>query len=194
MLTILYFRMLKTGGITVERVDPSRLSVFPGHYNIYETLNVRGIKVTTIYTPTGFLNNLISNNIAILELSESLSWSDRIQPVCLPISSKETCFGDETEVTENDKLVDCYFTGWGGSGVKGASYILKELKTNIIPQDDCDAFYKTQVITGYYYNQEIISNKTLCAKGIKPSGPCFVSFFIFIHLLCCLNIYHLEVF
>uniref|UniRef100_A0A4W4FWM4 Peptidase S1 domain-containing protein n=1 Tax=Electrophorus electricus TaxID=8005 RepID=A0A4W4FWM4_ELEEL len=67
-------------------------------YNQFETLS----RVRMVVIPEGYSNPQGGSDIALVQLSTPVTWSDRIQPVCLP--SADLHFKSGTL---------CYVTGWG---------------------------------------------------------------------------------
>uniref|UniRef100_UPI00398E4BEC transmembrane protease serine 11C-like n=1 Tax=Pristiophorus japonicus TaxID=55135 RepID=UPI00398E4BEC len=93
---------------------------------------------------------LTSNDfdVAVLELSIPLKFSNVIQPICLPSSSQ-------------DFLADqsCTITGWGSLAYKGSlSIILQKADVNLIDDNTCKMIYRNT-----------ITNRMLCA-GILAGG------------------------
>ncbi|KAM6474015.1 transmembrane protease serine 12-like [Liasis olivaceus] len=84
------------------------------------------------------------NDIALFQLSKSITYSDYIQPICLP---------DSTLVLTSD--MKCYITGWGMKKEKGkASYTLQEAQLKLFPLNICNQ---------YSWYAGTVSSTTFCA-------------------------------
>uniref|UniRef100_A0A4W3K8V7 Peptidase S1 domain-containing protein n=1 Tax=Callorhinchus milii TaxID=7868 RepID=A0A4W3K8V7_CALMI len=93
--------------------------------------------------PNFSIPGLFNNDIAVLELSSPLTFTDFIRPICLPSSSHVFRDGQT-----------CTVTGWGTLSYQG----LCKADVNIVSNDACIRAYGN-----------LISNKMLCA-GILAGG------------------------
>ncbi|XP_025030783.1 transmembrane protease serine 12-like [Python bivittatus] len=100
---------------------------------------VKAIKVHYYYDTEEY-----RNDIALFQLSKSITYSDYIQPICLPNS---------TLVLTSD--MTCYITGWGMKKEKGkASYTLQEAQLKLFPLNICNQ---------YTWYAGTVSSTTFCA-------------------------------
>uniref|UniRef100_H3B0M0 Hepsin n=1 Tax=Latimeria chalumnae TaxID=7897 RepID=H3B0M0_LATCH len=89
-----------------------------------------------------------SNDIAIMQLSSPIAFTDTIQPVCLPAIGQELVDGKE-----------CSVTGWGNTKYYGQqSDVLQEATVPIISDSTCNS-------PDYYGNQ--ITSKMFCAGYLE---------------------------
>uniref|UniRef100_A0A4W3JNJ8 Peptidase S1 domain-containing protein n=1 Tax=Callorhinchus milii TaxID=7868 RepID=A0A4W3JNJ8_CALMI len=97
--------------------------------------------------PNFSIPGLFNNDIAVLELSSPLTFTDFIRPICLPSSSHVFRDGQT-----------CTVTGWGTLSYQGLSLNPLKADVNIVSNDACIRAYGN-----------LISNKMLCA-GILAGG------------------------
>ncbi|KAM9837649.1 serine protease 27 [Aulostomus maculatus] len=117
--------------------DPSDVSsyiIYAGRYqlngyNPHETVH----RVRQVVIPSGYVDPHRGKDVALVELSTPLTWSEYIRPVCLPASG--TLFPGGME---------CYVTGWGnirdGVPLPGVG-TLQEVQVPIISQSSCQEMY-----------------------------------------------------
>ncbi|CAB0044491.1 unnamed protein product [Trichogramma brassicae] len=79
-----------------------------------------------------------SNDIALLELSSRILWSDSVKPACLPASDAPRSFEGEPAVA----------AGWGWLGedltTAGKASILQKVDVNVIEDRMCSQWYASQ--------------------------------------------------
>lgn len=114
--------------------DVNPYLVYAGRYqlhnlNMHESVH----RVSRIVIPAGYEEPHNGKDLALVQLSSPVTWSDYIRPVCLPASG--TLFPDGMK---------CYVTGWGNirdnvplSGVG----TLQEVQVPIISQSSCQEMY-----------------------------------------------------
>ncbi|MED6248186.1 hypothetical protein ATANTOWER_028414 [Ataeniobius toweri] len=119
--------------------DPSDVSLYilyVGRYQLNGVNQQQSIHyVNRIVIPPGYQDPNNGKDIALLQLSTPVVWSDYVQPVCLPESGTLFPAG-----------MNCYVTGWGniredvpltGSGT------LQEVQVPILSQSSCQEMYQT---------------------------------------------------
>ncbi|KAF7204503.1 serine protease 27-like [Nothobranchius furzeri] len=114
--------------------DTSPYTIYLGRYQLNGiNSNMVTSSVRQISIPSDYVDPQTGNDVALVQLSAPVTWSDYILPVCLPASS--TLFPAD--------LV-CYVTGWGNvrqdvplSGVG----TLQEVQVPIIDQTSCQDMY-----------------------------------------------------
>ncbi|KAK2876893.1 hypothetical protein Q8A67_020989 [Cirrhinus molitorella] len=104
------------------------------------------------YDPYHFLND-----IALLRLSEPVSFTNYISPICL--AANDSVFLDGTT---------CWATGWGETGFVGSSGALQEVKMTVVENTDCNCMF--QDITFWDIT---ITPTMMCAGGESGKGACF---------------------
>uniref|UniRef100_A0A4W4FXW6 Peptidase S1 domain-containing protein n=1 Tax=Electrophorus electricus TaxID=8005 RepID=A0A4W4FXW6_ELEEL len=123
-------------------------------YNQFETLS----RVRMVVIPEGYSNPQGGSDIALVQLSTPVTWSDRIQPVCLP--SADLHFKSGTL---------CYVTGWGdiqeGVSISGTG-TLRQVGVPIIDQASCSSMYQ---IHSSNSDPVVILPDMICA-GYKEGG------------------------
>ncbi|CAM4722783.1 unnamed protein product [Leuciscus chuanchicus] len=100
-----------------------------------------------------------SNDIALVQLSSSVNFSDIIKPVCLAAAGSVFAGGAESWVT-----------GWGTLQPGGKNHdILQEVMIPIVNNDACSNAYG-----------EIITNEVICAGFLNVGGksPCRLRAFL----------------
>ncbi|CAM4706767.1 hypothetical protein PO909_013235 [Leuciscus waleckii] len=92
-------------------------------------------RIRRVVVPLGYTNHEYGQDIALVELSTPVVWSDRIQPVCLPYPNVE--FSSDMK---------CMVTGWGdireGVALQGVGP-LQEVEVPIIDSATCQDMYLT---------------------------------------------------
>jgi len=93
-----------------------------------QTRNVREIIMHPNYD-----SNTISNDICLLHLSESLVWTDWVQPLALPEQGVET-----------DAGTMCTVTGWGTTNENGGFLPnkLHKVEVPVVSDEDCNVSYE----------------------------------------------------
>uniref|UniRef100_A0A4W4FUK5 Peptidase S1 domain-containing protein n=1 Tax=Electrophorus electricus TaxID=8005 RepID=A0A4W4FUK5_ELEEL len=115
-------------------------------------------RVRMVVIPEGYSNPQGGSDIALVQLSTPVTWSDRIQPVCLP--SADLHFKSGTL---------CYVTGWGdiqeGVSISGTG-TLRQVGVPIIDQASCSSMYQ---IHSSNSDPVVILPDMICA-GYKEGG------------------------
>ncbi|KAF4093235.1 hypothetical protein AMELA_G00029900 [Ameiurus melas] len=118
--------------------DPSAVSsyrLYMGRYrlngaNRFETWR----EVKRVVVAHGYSTPQEGRDVALVELSSPLTWTNQIQPVCLPNADFQFHAGTM-----------CYVTGWGdtqeGVSLSGVG-TLREVGVPIIDRDSCDSMYQ----------------------------------------------------
>uniref|UniRef100_A0A3Q1FHD8 Zgc:92313 n=1 Tax=Acanthochromis polyacanthus TaxID=80966 RepID=A0A3Q1FHD8_9TELE len=100
-------------------------------YNPYESSH----RVSRVVIPYDYDEPHSGKDVALVQLSSPVTWSDRVRPVCLPSSG--TSFPDG---------MMCYVTGWGnireGVPLSGTGP-LQVVQVPIISQSSCQEMYQT---------------------------------------------------
>ncbi|XP_023979559.1 serine protease 46 [Physeter macrocephalus] len=132
--------------------DPRSYSVKMGIQRLSE--NGTDLSVTCIVIHEDF-TSLMSQDIALLKLRDSVSWSPLIQPVCLPNPKLKPSLGSM-----------CWMIGWGqtislSSETPQPSYSLKEVAVKIVNNEICNQQYKFLFLKG---QKKLIRNDMICAS------------------------------
>ncbi|XP_038591664.1 serine protease 33 [Micropterus salmoides] len=116
--------------------DLSSYTVYAGRYQlngVNRDQSVHGLSQVVI--PSGFADPQTGKDLALAQLSSPVTWSDYIQPICLPASGN--LFPDG---------MLCSVTGWGdirdGVPLSGLG-TLQEVQVPIISQSSCQEMYQT---------------------------------------------------
>nr|XP_014353762.1 PREDICTED: serine protease 33-like [Latimeria chalumnae] len=138
--------------------DPSSYNVYLGRYqqsnfNSHEEFR----KVTQIIIHENYVDEQQGNDIALLQLSSDVTYTDYILPICLPASN--------VHFPEGYK---CWVTGWGhiNSGVSLPSpQTLQEVQVPIIEKNRCDCLYHQGALESP--SIRIILNDMTCAGYVE---------------------------
>lgn len=114
---------------------PSSWQTYSGMRDQFKFDNVQSRKVKTIITHPNYNQMTSDYDIALLELTEPLEFTNTIQPICLP---------DSTHIFPAG--MSCWVTGWGAlrEGGLGAQ-ILQKASVKIINDTVCDVVTEGQV-------------------------------------------------
>ncbi|XP_026207708.1 serine protease [Anabas testudineus] len=116
--------------------DPTPYIVYVGRYQL-NGINQRlsSHRVSQVVIPSGYTDPHSGYDLALVQLSSSITWSNYAQPICLPASST---------VFPTDML--CTVTGWGnireGVSLPGVG-TLQEVQVPILSQSSCQQMYQT---------------------------------------------------
>ncbi|NWS54284.1 ST14 protein, partial [Chunga burmeisteri] len=126
---------------------PSGWRAYMGLYTINEKSNrvtMRSIKRIIVHPQ--YDRSISDYDIALLELETPVFFSELVQPICLPSTSRIFVYGTV-----------CYVTGWGA--IKENSHLaktLQEARVRIINQSVCNKLY-----------DDLITSRMLCAGNLS---------------------------
>ncbi|XP_034933918.1 venom protease-like [Chelonus insularis] len=114
-----------------------------GEYNLREaevpaavTENVRRVTVHPDHICGQYVND-----IAILELESPITWSDTVQPACLPVAQGENGYNSY----DNEQAIAA---GWGWLGEDRSKYkrtdVLQKVEVNVVENKVCRQWYESQ--------------------------------------------------
>ncbi|KAI5609735.1 prostasin precursor, partial [Silurus asotus] len=113
-------------------------------------------RINRVVVPFGYTDPQLGQDIALVELATPVTWSDHVQPVCLP--NADVMFAAGTQ---------CTITGWGdirdGISLQGAGN-LQQVQVPIIDQTACQEMFQIQAT-----EQVNIRYDMLCA-GFQQGG------------------------
>ncbi|XP_004368770.1 serine protease 46 [Trichechus manatus latirostris] len=139
--------------------NASQYSVRVGHRSSPETDIQLPINHIVIHKS---FNNLASQDIALLKLQNTISWSPNIQPICLPDAQYKPLLGSI-----------CWVIGWGQVGKQvtstSAPYSLQEIAIKIIHNDICNQRYRFLLKRGEKF---FIGNDMLCGISQRAVTSC----------------------
>ncbi|KAM5151671.1 prostasin-like [Mantella aurantiaca] len=136
-------------------------------YNPHEVVSkVQSVLINSTYLATKF-----AGDIALLRLSGPITFTNFIQPVCVP-SENITFYSG----------MECWVTGWGriASGVDlPYPKTLQEAMTPFISRDTCDRLGDSGgplvcQVSGLWYQAGIVSWGSGCALGLRPGVYTYV--------------------
>lgn len=116
--------------------DVSSYIIYVGRYqlngiNLQQSVH----RVRQVVIPSGYVEPHSGKDLALVQLSSPVTWSDHVRPVCLPASG--TLFPGGMQ---------CYVTGWGNIRdevpLPGVG-TLQEVLVPIISQSSCQEMYRT---------------------------------------------------
>ncbi|KAL7860821.1 hypothetical protein AOLI_G00171700 [Acnodon oligacanthus] len=139
--------------------DVSSYRLYMGRYQLngYNQFEMSS-SVSRVVVPDGYSTPQEGRDIALVQLRTPVSWTDRIQPVCLPDSDLQFYSGTL-----------CHVTGWGdiqeGVPLSGIG-TLREVEVPIIDQASCNSMYSLQSSSS---DRVDILSDMICA-GYKEGG------------------------
>ncbi|KAM4771080.1 serine protease 56 [Rhinophrynus dorsalis] len=121
-------------------------TVVVGQYDLTKQGDGENIfQVNSIVTHPKFNQKTFNNDLALLELTSSVTKSERARPVCLPAISEHPAAG-----------TNCYITGWGSLYEDGPpSDVVMEARVPVLSQEACkgtlgkDMLTNTMFCAGY---------------------------------------------
>uniref|UniRef100_A0A8C5P4C6 Serine protease 46 n=1 Tax=Jaculus jaculus TaxID=51337 RepID=A0A8C5P4C6_JACJA len=131
--------------------DPTQYFVKVGVQTLSD--NNTELPVTLIVIHDSF-NNQMAQDIALLKLKTSVSWSPLIQPICLPSINFKPTIGTM-----------CWVIGWGKDRNKGklkAPYSVQGLAVRIIHNDICEKRYQFLLPKS---QKKFMGNNMLCTNS-----------------------------
>ncbi|XP_024140745.1 serine protease 27 [Oryzias melastigma] len=114
--------------------DVSNYIVYVGRYQIKNTNQHESVhSVSRVVIPSSYVESYKGQDVALVQLSTPITWSDYARPVCLPSSGTLFSAG-----------MRCYVTGWGNTkedvSLSGLG-TLQEVEVPIISQSSCQEMY-----------------------------------------------------
>ncbi|XP_073988611.1 trypsin-1-like isoform X2 [Rhodnius prolixus] len=114
----------------------AELKVTVGGHDLRESRG-RNIPVANLLVHPDYICSRYVNDIALLELDGTLSWSDSVRPACLPTGVTET-YSDERAIA----------AGWGWTSEKtgrgGRANVLQKVFLEVVGNDRCKDWYRSQ--------------------------------------------------
>ncbi|XP_043942876.1 mucin-5AC-like [Protopterus annectens] len=109
--------------------------------------------VEQIIVHENYSRETVDNDIALMQLKQTIAFTKYILPICLPSSASQ--FPDDTM---------CWVTGWGDIKTEeqlSSPYTLQEVEVPIISRTTCDCLY--HIGTTLNQNIQVIPQSSLCA-------------------------------
>jgi len=126
--------------------------VLVGGHNVLDTSSSQYKKICKIYNHPNYNPSNIDMDLSIIELCEPLTFSDKVQPVCLP--------DHQHDGTEFENLKHTV-TGWGRTSYEGpSSDVLLETDVTTMSNDACCSY-------PFNWKCSFITRNMMCA--IRPS-------------------------
>uniref|UniRef100_T1J1Z4 Peptidase S1 domain-containing protein n=1 Tax=Strigamia maritima TaxID=126957 RepID=T1J1Z4_STRMM len=160
--TILNQQYIVTAAHCAEDTNASLYTVLAGTYNIriLETSR-RILRVKRVILHPGFNRRTYNNDIALLELRETLVFNSYIQPTCMPLRIRSY------------NGIAAMAVGWGKTTQTGSmSNILKEVTMPIVSQPNCQNSFGSHQIYNSMICAGVQQAKDTC--GGDSGGPLFV--------------------
>lgn len=137
--------------------DVSPYVIYAGRYQLHNINRHESMhRVKRVVIPSGYVEPHSGKDIALVELSTPVTWSDYIRPICLPTSGMLFPSG-----------MQCSVTGWGNTRddvpLAGVG-TLQQVEVPIISQSSCQQMYRTDP-----NNQLDILYDMICA-GYQEGG------------------------
>ncbi|XP_064111812.1 venom protease-like isoform X2 [Macrobrachium nipponense] len=144
-------------------IDFSRLDVVRlGDHNLSQSdVTPLDLRVADKIVHPGYRPPAATHDLALLRLSSSVTFTEKISPICLPWVQKES------PNLEGRKLS---VTGWGATSFGGSmSDVLREVVVTVFPNSDCDVPYSTLRDYNLRFPEKICGPEFICA-GDKVGG------------------------
>lgn len=134
--------------------SPSRYTVYLGAYRLdTPAANEVGVRVINLIVNSQFSGMGSSGDISLLGLAKPITFTQFIQPICIPPASMVFSPG-----------TNCWVTGWGDTkyGVNLAyPRTLQQVMVPLISRESCDKMY--HIDSAYNPSQTVIKYDQICA-------------------------------
>ncbi|CAL1527992.1 unnamed protein product [Lymnaea stagnalis] len=131
--------------------NPGRWQVVAGKHHLNKVdPGQQTVQVLKILMHGDYNITTVENDIALLVLAQPLTFSDVIQPICLPTAEQGVTAGEI-----------CLLAGWGATRGTANEMVLNQVLLPIIPDDVCSLVE--------WYGDDFIANTTFCA-GYEEGG------------------------
>uniref|UniRef100_A0A2S2QR93 Serine proteinase stubble n=1 Tax=Sipha flava TaxID=143950 RepID=A0A2S2QR93_9HEMI len=158
--------------ITVVRVfrrNVSALKVRLGDWDIYKNVEPlpyveRAVASVTIHP--GYSSSTMNNDVAVITMSEAVTWSKHISAACLPPGPQP----DGTASSGRPHWTGCRVSGWGTESFDRPRYpgVLKKVGVPLWDRDGCVRSLRTTRLGGKFKLHEGF----LCAGGEDHEDAC----------------------
>uniref|UniRef100_A0A8D2K088 Peptidase S1 domain-containing protein n=1 Tax=Theropithecus gelada TaxID=9565 RepID=A0A8D2K088_THEGE len=159
--SLIHHQWILTAAHCLQRSkDPSLYTVMVGVHQLPENGTQLPLIRMTIHKD---FSNLVSQDIALLKLRNSIPWTPLVQPVCLPNIKFKPSIGSM-----------CWVIGWGTTGKKvtpSTPYSLHEVAVRIVNNDICRQRYQFLFLKD---KKSFIGNDVLCARSEWGLDTCQV--------------------
>ncbi|KAF6214294.1 hypothetical protein GE061_009034 [Apolygus lucorum] len=135
-------------------LTPPEIKVNVGEHDLRRPSG-RVISVSRALMHPDYVCDRYTNDIALLELRDDLSWSDAVRPACFP-----------TQVEDSFSDSDAVAAGWGWTNEdtgRGRANVLQKVNLNVLSNDQCTIWYRSQG------KKVTIQNSQMCA-GFEDGG------------------------
>jgi len=131
------------------------VEVVMGAHNIRDTSESTQVRVTSFdfFTNEDWNSYTLHNDLALIKMPNPISFTDEIQPVCLPTYS---------DASDDFVGASVTLTGWGrpSDSASGISEVLREVDVTTIATADCQAYYG------------IVTDDMVCIDSTGGHGSC----------------------
>ncbi|XP_039291082.1 trithorax group protein osa isoform X2 [Nilaparvata lugens] len=153
-----------TAAHCVEGLRSKDIAIEAGVYkllSLYENPIRRRPAAAVARHPHFSIENL-SNDLAIIVVTQTFNFDDHISKICLPSTSKP----------KYDQSSNCVVTGWGRKQLKGSipESVLHKVDVKFIPEDVCESKLRSTNLGKYF----ILNKGFSCALPKNPSDLCKV--------------------
>jgi len=131
----------------------------------------RQINISKITPHPRYISDPVAKfDIAVLELVESVEFTDKIRPICLPEEPKELAGATADLLTEQDSIV----AGWGRTESAWSSQSLRYTHLTTLSNPHCSILYQRALAEGRLGPLDMfdILDTQLCALGEEKSDSC----------------------
>ncbi|VDN56477.1 unnamed protein product [Dracunculus medinensis] len=152
--TIISPRHILTAAHCAENIDIANSFVILGTVDLdSDDYVIRTIKSVKVHPEDPSENSLVTNDIAVIEMLKKISFNDKMQPICLPLSDSMLIKGEGTVL------------GWGnyneGKNLsESISTVLKETSVPFIDHKLCNNAWKNLIDPDFE-----LADSQICAGG-----------------------------
>jgi uncharacterized protein YebE (UPF0316 family) len=156
-----YWNDDKTKRIAIET---SRFKIYLGSLQHVSDQNIFNAQEIILHPNIKLVDEVPTNDIAIIVLSTSVEFSDFIRPVCL------WTFSDDLNLIKN---LPIYAVGYGNDENGIVSNVRKHAKVTLMNQNECEENYS-------FAKTFFIENKSFCVIGDENESPCKFDVILFV--------------
>ncbi|KAK4874023.1 hypothetical protein RN001_013383 [Aquatica leii] len=129
-------------------------AVFGQHDTTSKNVHLQEVEIENV-TSNEFNNDTRENDIALIKLKKDVTFTDYVQPVCLPIDG---------QLNVGEKVVG---SGWGTTKTGVFANLKKKVISTIIPTKDCEKTLKGEALLAdsHFCTEALNGNKDLICSG-----------------------------
>jgi len=162
LAALVYGESIRCGGILVSHnvivtaahcINTKLSHVKLGHANLSKTKDF-GIESVIIHPEFHFKNRVLHNDLALIKISQDLTFDNAIKPICLP----------KKEFLKNETLT---VAGWGLTEALKLSEVLLQVDLNFVEQTKCEFDFRSKGADNFQ-----LTSRQICAQGLPGEDSC----------------------